>query len=182
VTDYLDHAKRMLSHIPRGALGTFAVLGNHDYRPNWNHPEVAEALTSAAQSAGIGVLRNEVAEVNGLHIVGIDDMWCGFFNIRGSVSLVPKDSSAIALSHNPDKADLPGWYGFCCWILSGHTHCGQCKPPFLPPAILPVQNKQYSAGEYQLDEDSSLYINRGVGHLIRVRFNVRPEVTHFTLN
>jgi predicted MPP superfamily phosphohydrolase len=27
----------------------------------------------------------------------------------------------------------------------------------------------------------SLYINRGVGHLLHVRFNVRPEVTVFEL-
>jgi predicted MPP superfamily phosphohydrolase len=27
----------------------------------------------------------------------------------------------------------------------------------------------------------TLYINRGLGHLLRVRFNVRPEVTLFEL-
>jgi predicted MPP superfamily phosphohydrolase len=26
-----------------------------------------------------------------------------------------------------------------------------------------------------------MYVNRGVGHLLRVRFNVRPEVTVFSL-
>jgi uncharacterized protein len=26
-----------------------------------------------------------------------------------------------------------------------------------------------------------MYINRGLGHLLQVRFNVRPEVTLFTL-
>ncbi len=180
-TDYLKHSEKVLPHIPHGSLGTFAVLGNHDYGPNWNHPEVAEALTDAAQSAGIRVLRNEVAEVNGLHIVGIDDLWGGYFNIPRALSLLPKGSNAIALSHNPDSADLPGWEDFSGWILSGHTHGGQCKPPFLPPPILPVQNTQYSAGEYQLNKGRGMYINRGLGHLIRVRFNVRPEVTRFTL-
>ena len=27
-----------------------------------------------------------------------------------------------------------------------------------------------------------LYINRGLGHLVQVRFNIRPEVTLFTLH
>jgi predicted MPP superfamily phosphohydrolase len=27
-----------------------------------------------------------------------------------------------------------------------------------------------------------LYINRGVGHLLKARFNVRPEITLFTLS
>jgi len=180
-TDYLKHIKKLLPHIPHGSLGTFAVLGNHDYGPGWRYPEVAEAVTSVAKTAGIRVLRNEVAEVNGLHIVGIDDMWSGFFDIPMALSLLPKNTNAIALSHNPDSADLPDWDGFSGWILSGHTHGGQCKPPFLLPPILPVINEQYSAGEYQLNKGRKMYINRGIGHLMRVRFNVRPEVTCFTL-
>ena len=67
------------------------------------------------------------------------------------------------------------------WILSGHTHGGQCKPPFLPPPIIPVKNKRYTAGEFDLGDGRPLYINRGLGHLIRARFNARPEVTVFRL-
>ena len=66
-------------------------------------------------------------------------------------------------------------------MLAGHTHGGQCKPPFLPPPLLPVNNKRYVAGEVQVDAKRTLYISRGVGHLIRARFNVRPEITLFTL-
>jgi predicted MPP superfamily phosphohydrolase len=47
--------------------------------------------------------------------------------------------------------------------------------------MVPVQNKRYTAGEFQLSGNRRLYINRGVGHLIQVRFNVRPEVTVFDL-
>ena len=71
--------------------------------------------------------------------------------------------------------------GYEGWILAGHTHGGQCKPPFLPPPLLPVKNRRYVAGEYALAGSRSLYINRGVGHLMQVRFNVRPEITVFQL-
>ena len=54
---------------------------------------------------------------------------------------------ALVLSHNPDTADVPGWLGYEGWILSGHTHGGQCKPPFLPPPLLPVRNRRYTSGE-----------------------------------
>jgi predicted MPP superfamily phosphohydrolase len=37
------------------------------------------------------------------------------------------------------------------------------------------------AGEIPIGGDRTLYISRGVGHLIRARFNVRPEITLFTL-
>jgi predicted MPP superfamily phosphohydrolase len=34
---------------------------------------------------------------------------------------------------------------------------------------------------FDLDGGRKLYINRGVGYLFRVRFNVRPEVTVFEM-
>jgi hypothetical protein len=77
--------------------------------------------------------------------------------------------------------DLDGWEGFRGWVLSGHTHGGQCKPPFLPPPLLPVKNKRYTSGEFALDRERTLYISRGVGHVLQVRFNVRPEVKLFEL-
>ena len=90
---------------------------------------------------------------------------------------------AIALSHNPDTVDLPVWGNYEGWILAGHTHGGQCKPPFLPPPVLPVKNRRYTAGEFELAGNRRLYISRGVGHAgLAVRFNVRPEVTLFELS
>ena len=62
-----------------------------------------------------------------------------------------------------------------------HTHGGQCKAPFLAPPILPVRNKRYSAGEFDVGQGRRMYINRGIGHSIPVRFNARPEITVFTL-
>jgi predicted MPP superfamily phosphohydrolase len=55
------------------------------------------------------------------------------------------------------------------------------KPPFLPPPIIPCRNKRYTAGVFDVGPRRTLYINRGLGHLQRVRFNVRPEITLFTL-
>jgi predicted MPP superfamily phosphohydrolase len=77
--------------------------------------------------------------------------------------------------------DLDGWQPFSGWILSGHTHGGQCKPPFLPPPVLPVKNKRYTSGAFAINGDRQMYISRGVGTVLPVRFNVRPEVTVFTL-
>lgn len=85
------------------------------------------------------------------------------------------------LSHNPDTVDRSGWGGYQGWVLSGHTHGGQCKPPFLPPPLLPVDNRRYTCGEFALGDGRHLYISRGVGHLLQVRINARPEVTLFEL-
>ena len=51
----------------------------------------------------------------------------------------------------------------------------------LPPPLLPVKNRLYTAGEFELSGNRRMYISRGVGHMIKVRFNVRPEVTVFVL-
>jgi len=46
---------------------------------------------------------------------------------------------------------------------------------------LPVKNKRYIAGEFTLSANRHMYISRGVGHLLRVRFNARPEIPIFRL-
>jgi predicted MPP superfamily phosphohydrolase len=91
------------------------------------------------------------------------------------------ENANLVLCHNPDVCDLDVWNNYRGWILAGHTHGGQVKPPFLKPPILPVKNKRYDAGEIDLNDGRTLYINRALGNLYQVRFNVRPEITVFKL-
>ena len=176
----ISQLDRVLSHFPQGRLATFAILGNHDYGPTWRDPGIAIEIVSAVSKRGIKVLRNETATIAGLDFIGIDDLWSGRADTKTAFSR-RSSPAAIALCHNPDGLDSLPWEGFSGWVLAGHTHGGQCKPPFLPPPILPVKNRRYTAGEIRVDESRTLYINRGVGHLLKARFNVRPEITLFTL-
>jgi predicted MPP superfamily phosphohydrolase len=176
----LGQLRDVLSHLPRGRLATLGILGNHDYGRNWAEPEFAARVAGEAERAGVRVLRNEVATVDGLDIVGVDDLWA--HRSDSKTALAGRTSNAaIALCHNPDAMDELSWSDYKGWVLAGHTHGGQCKPPFLPPPLLPVRNKRYTAGAIPLGDGRRLYINRGLGHLIQVRFNVRPEITSFTL-
>ncbi len=178
---FLTQARRVYGHAPRGRIATVGIFGNHDYGPGWRHPELAAALQPVLANCGIRVLRNEVLDVAGLDVIGLDDWWGKQF--RPAEVLAYRDATrpALVLSHNPDTVDMPGWFGYQGWVLCGHTHGGQCKPPFLPPPLLPVENARYVSGEIAVEGGRRLYINRGVGHTLRVRFNVRPEVTVFTL-
>jgi predicted MPP superfamily phosphohydrolase len=180
-SDVFDHARRVFAHLALGSRATFGILGNHDYGPSWSHPEIAQRIADLAQAAGVHMLRNEKAEVNGLQVVGLDDLWARRFEPHRALAHLNRAEAALVLSHNPDTADQPGWGDYAGWILAGHTHGGQCKAPFLPPPLLPVRNRRYTAGEFALAGGRRMYINRGVGHLLRVRFNVRPEVTLFQL-
>ena len=176
----IGELREVLTHFPRGRLATLAILGNHDYGRGWAEPAVAARVVREAERVGVRVLRNEVATVNGLDVIGVDDMWAHRSDTKRALS-GRTSSSAIALCHNPDAMDTLSWGDYKGWVLAGHTHGGQCKPPFLPPPILPVRTKRYTAGEISVGEGRKLYINRGLGHLIRVRFNVRPEITAFKL-
>lgn len=180
-SDTVEHARRIYGDAPRGRIATVGVLGNHDYGPGWSHPEVAAELADLFGGLGITILRNESTEVAGLQIVGLDDLWGGRFDAARGFASLDSGRPALALSHNPDTVDLPGWDCFRGCILAGHTHGGQCKAPFLPPPLLPVKNRRYTSGEFELSGDRRMYISRGVGHVLRVRFNVRPEVTAFEL-
>jgi predicted MPP superfamily phosphohydrolase len=127
------------------------------------------------------VLRNSILDVHGLQIAGIDDLWSGQLAPERVLPHLDRRGASIALCHNPDALDLPAWNGYSGWILAGHTHGGQCSAPWLGPPILPVHNKRYTSGEIALEDGRRLYINRGLGHLHRVRFNCRPEITVFAL-
>ena len=174
---------RVLAALPSAPLGTFACLGNHDYRGQhaWRNVGLADRVTKTATDAGVRVLRDEAVDVSGLKIVGLDDLWSPRFQGTRVLQTVGRDRDALCLSHNPDSCDIDVWGDFRGTILSGHTHDGQCKPPFLPPPMLPVANRRYVAGSYDLSPTRRVYVNRGVGHTLKARFNCRPEITVFTL-
>ncbi len=175
--EQLDEATRVLAHLPVPKLGAFGIFGNHDYGQGWTRRDVADDLAARLGGQGIRILRNEAAEVDGLPLIGLDDLWAQKFD----PAPLRHRTDGLALLHNPDGCDLPVWSKFRGAILSGHTHGGQCKPPFLPPPLLPVKNRLYTSGPFDLPGERTLYINRGLGWLHRVRFNARPELTLFSL-
>jgi predicted MPP superfamily phosphohydrolase len=175
-----EQLRSVLSHLPHGRMGTFAILGNHDYAYSWSDAAAAARVVAELERIGARVLRNSAASIAGLDIVGVDDLWARRIDPHAALRQ-RRGSASLVLCHNPDAVDDVDWGDYRGWILAGHTHGGQCRLPFLPPPILPIRNRRYAAGHVALDNGGTLYVNRGLGHLERVRFNVRPEITLFTL-
>lgn len=179
--EQIEPTIELFKEIHPPSLATIVVLGNHDYGYRWGLGRVADRLSDRLRQMDVIVLRNETTRIEGLTIAGIDDYWSPRFGPEPMLSTLDPEQANLVLCHNPDVADEPVWNGYQGWILCGHTHGGQCRPPFLNPPILPVENKRYTEGEIDLYDGRIMYINRGLGYMHRVRFNVRPEITVFTL-
>jgi predicted MPP superfamily phosphohydrolase len=94
---------------------------------------------------------------------------------------LPDEGAAILLAHEPDFADISAATGRFDAQLSGHSHGGQVRMPFIGPLVLPAFAKRYPSGRYQVG-GMIQYTTRGVGtELVPVRFGCRPEISVITL-
>lgn len=181
----IEEAVRLLADMQPGKLATIAVTGNHDFgssRDGFTNRQVADSLTEKLDRIGIGMLRNSAIEIEGLRLLGVDDFWGPTHELEETLSSGNADQASVMLCHNPDFVDQPGWESYRGWILSGHTHGGQVRLPFCKPPILPIRNRNYAAGKIDLPGNRTLYVNRGLGYLRKIRLNVRPEITVFKLS
>lgn len=162
-------------HAPYGVIG---VLGNHDV---WSR---ADRVAQALEAQGITILKNQSIPIerdrSRFWIVGADDVWEHRVDIDRALYGVPEDEAKVLLVHEPDFADVAKQYSIDLQ-LSGHTHGGQVRLPFLGALKLPRYGHRYPIG-LQYADALPVYTSRGVGMIQpAVRFNCRPEVTLFTL-
>jgi predicted MPP superfamily phosphohydrolase len=164
----------------RGSLATVATLGNWEY--------IAGAASQAAavyRSVGAELLVNAHREIrvggSSLVLVGLDDPVLGRPDLLGARAGLPSDGPEIWLVHAPGFASRPPPVsGVPAFILSGHTHGGQIRLPFLP-AVTPEGSGRFVAGWYR-DTFAPLYVSRGIGTTtIPARFDCPPELPIFTL-
>jgi predicted MPP superfamily phosphohydrolase len=162
----------------RPPLGVFAVLGNHD---SFSDPAlVAEAFTARK----IRVLQNEALplERNGrrIWVAGVTDVLAGAADLDASLRLVPAAETVLLLAHEPDFADEAARHPVDLQ-LSGHSHGGQIRLPFLRPPFLPALARKYPRGLRTVGR-TRLYTNIGLGTIIvPMRILAAPELTLLTL-
>ncbi|WP_414622680.1 metallophosphoesterase [Calothrix sp. CCY 0018] len=155
------------------------VLGNHDY---WaNAAKIAEVL----EKNNILNLDNKVYTLKRgnalLNIAGVDDIWMGKDRLDLVLQQLHNKGAAILLAHEPDFADTSAATNRFDLQLSGHSHAGQIRLPFLEPPLLPGLGEKYYAGLYKIGKMFE-YTNRGVGMTkLHLRFGSRPEITVFIL-
>jgi len=161
--------------------GIVAVLGNHDHW--WR--KIEELKQTLAESK-INLLDNQVYLVERdskkLAFAGIDDPYWGKPDLNKAIAKIPNQATAILLVHEPDYIEKSAKTHKFALQLSGHSHGGQIRIPFLHPLILPHGGKKYFAGLNRV-ENTITYTNRGLGMTsLPLRFGSRPEITVFTLH
>jgi predicted MPP superfamily phosphohydrolase len=159
-------------------LGMWSILGNHDCDTD------PEYVSKSLQSRGIPVLANQSVPIerNGARfwLAGVNDVLSGTANLAEALRKVPANEPVVLLAHEPDFADDACQFPVDLQ-LSGHSHGGQVRLPFLPPLYLPDMAKKYFMGAYQVGP-LPLYTNSGLGTItVPIRLNCPPEITLLTL-
>jgi predicted MPP superfamily phosphohydrolase len=158
--------------------GLWAVLGNHDADTD------AKFVTRALQAENIQVLANQskAIEHDGARfwLGGVNDVLSDKADLSQTLNAVPDGEAVILLAHEPDFADEASRFPIDLQ-LSGHSHGGQIRLPFLPPLYLPTMAKKYVSGIYHIGR-LLLYTNDGLGTVyVPLRFNCPPEITLLTI-
>ncbi len=142
---------------------TFFTTGNHE-----SYVDTERALEIIG-SLGVRILHNEVVEVNGLQLVGLEymnadentfDMHAvNTLTIKEELPKIPLASGdpVILMHHSPVGLDYVSGQGVAL-MLSGHTHAGQIFPATLFAGLL------FPLGEgLQEREGTIFFVSQGAG-------------------
>ena len=99
--------------------GVFMAFGNHEYISG------IDAVERFIDKTDITLLRDSVARVGEIAIVGRDDMMRG--ERKPLLELAPRDAYVVVLDHQPSSIEESAEQGADLHI-SGHTHRGQVFP------------------------------------------------------
>lgn len=156
--------------------GVYAVPGNHDRvvgihrwrRDVGERPGITD-LTNRARTLRVGAAR--------LCVAGVDDFSSG----RPTLSALPPPEArdfTLLLAHDPDQAErIRRGRDAVDLVLSGHTHGGQVRLPFIGAVENPAENDDLYEEGLRRRPWTQVYVSRGIGtSRIPVRFLCRPEV------
>ncbi len=162
----------------RSIAPTFAIPGNHDY-------EKLEQLERVYATAGIPLLRNQAIDWNTpsgttLRIIGLGDWNEGDESPASCMQPAGQEKHPVLLlSHDPESRWLLRGYDWDL-MLSGHTHGGQLGNPFTGDFI--SFRSSMPAGLFPFEGNRRVFVTRGVGAILRMRFFSPPEVNILEVN
>ena len=174
----------------KAPLGTFAIMGNHDWWADRATQKAGHGPTvgqKALEDNGIEVLENRAIQLKkdglpfwitgtssiialwrrGRGLVGLDDL-------QGTLAHVTDESPIIHLAHEPDLfVDIPERVSL---TLSGHTHGGQVRLLGYSPIVPSSFGNRFAYG-HVVERNRHLIVSGGLGcSMLPVRFGMPPEL------
>jgi uncharacterized protein len=171
----------------KGRLGTWAVLGNHDW---WFD---IKGVRSALARVGIPVLENKAVRLGEsgerFWLAGLGDQLAhplghhrfrGEDDLDGTLAQVDTDDPVVLMVHEPDIfTKVPDRVAL---TLAGHTHGGQIRIPFLWERYVPSRYGARFAYGHIVEGGRHMIVSGGLGvSNIPVRLGVPPEIVHIEL-
>lgn len=170
----INNIKKELKKI-NSTLGNYLVSGNHDmvYKEDFKN----------IFSESFNLLENEekliyYKESKPISLVGLSD--ASETEVDYKVFDLENNYYRIVLAHEPDEYEKIKEYSFNI-LLSGHSHNGQVRIPFIGAIYTPKGSKKYYEEYYKLD-NKEIFISNGIGTSgINVRFNSTPSINLYRL-
>ena len=187
--EYLQPLEKLAKQIP-----TYAVHGNHEYGVSCYYGinetcaqagDMSKETREAMENLGVIYLVNNLEKItvnsSSFYLFGGDSYWTKKLNY--SVLAEKTDNiPTIALIHNPafifnkfPKFDL---------VLSGHTHGGQVRLPFIGPVarVDNILSSKHYQGLHNLNTNTKLLVTSGAGETgTRARLFNPPEIILLTI-
>ncbi|WP_077325879.1 metallophosphoesterase [Virgibacillus siamensis] len=175
-----NHLIKSLKKLHANA-GKYWIYGNHDhggYGTNIVKNTMDKADFQLLQNSH-QLIRNADEEII---LAGIDDVMLGKPDLRKTLAGADPTLFTILLAHEPDFADKTAQYPVDVQ-LSGHSHGGQVRLPFIGDLYTPLYAEKYVQGKHSLRGGKLiLHVSRGIGTTrLPYRFLCKPEINIFTL-
>ena len=156
-------------------LGNYIIRGNHDLG------ETYKKITEQINFKDLNN-KNEFIYYNGnipIVLIGLDDYLEYDINIDEAFNYqTEEDLYTILIAHEPDVIDKLEDKKINL-VLSGHSHNGQIKLPFIGKLYTPIGSKKYYDEVYELN-DKTLYISGGLGtSKVPFRLLVKPSFNFY---
>lgn len=162
-------------------FGKYWIYGNHDHGGYGT-----DMILNIMEQAEFRLLKNSHVLVEKdyeqIVLAGIDDVILGNPDLQQTLQHVDPNLYTILLAHEPDFVNKTV-HSDVNIQLSGHSHGGQVRVPFIGHLYTPVYAEEFVVGKYNFENDLTLFVSKGIGTTrLPFRFFCKPEINSFILN
>lgn len=160
-------------------LGKYAIIGNHDYENKYYESIFLDSEFTYLNN-NYDLIYNK--SNNPILIYGLDDVIFGSPDItKLDDPILQEIPYKIVLVHEPDYIEKFVYKYDVDLVLSGHSHNGQVRIPFIGATVLPIGSKNLYEEYYNIN-NTDIYISNGIGtSTLKFRFNSIPSINFYRI-